>query len=381
MTTRPRHLWMDVARGLCSLMICAGHLRGAMFLDYSQLAERHWWDTLFYALTGQGRQLVMVFYVLSGFFIGGSVLQRWQGFRFDEYLMARLTRLMVVLLPALMITVAVDSVHRQLNPGLFEGRDFAALSSGPMEGGNYSLSWRTLLLNLLFLQNLAGPVYGSNGPLWTLGNEFWFYLSFPLGVHACNRNRSLPSRLCFALLALLISMLVLRQIWAGFVIWLLGVAVHLAYQSHWVKGSPTLCWVALALQLASVACADVLYRNPSFWNAADILSGFSSALLLVALKEVEPKRIKGALAIGFRWLAEMSFTLYLVHFPLVLLTFTVFFRKGQQRLSAVSLAWYLLHLTILLVISRLLWHLFERRTPGVRAWLRRRLQRLGLLQG
>ena len=167
MTTRPRHLWMDVARGLCSLMICAGHLRGAMFLDYSQLAERHWWDTLFYALTGQGRQLVMVFYVLSGFFIGGSVLQRWQGFRFDEYLMARLTRLMVVLLPALMITVAVDSVHRQLNPGLFEGRDFAALSSGPMEGGNYSLSWRTLRLNLLFLQNLAGPVYGSNGPLWT----------------------------------------------------------------------------------------------------------------------------------------------------------------------------------------------------------------------
>ena len=42
----------------------------------------------------------------------------------------------------------------------------------------------TLLGNLAFLQDFFARPYGSNGPLWSLSYEFWFYLVFPLLVGA-----------------------------------------------------------------------------------------------------------------------------------------------------------------------------------------------------
>src|SRR6202030_3749589 len=34
--------------------------------------------------------------------------------------------------------------------------------------------------NLFFVQTILCRTFGSNGPLWSLANEFWYYLLFPL---------------------------------------------------------------------------------------------------------------------------------------------------------------------------------------------------------
>ena len=73
-----RFFWLDVVRGLSAIAVCAGHLRSVMFVDYSNLQTPSLLQKVFYGLTGLGHQAVMVFFVLSGFFVGGSILRKKQ---------------------------------------------------------------------------------------------------------------------------------------------------------------------------------------------------------------------------------------------------------------------------------------------------------------
>jgi len=46
-----------------------------------------------------------------------------------------------------------------------------------------------LLENLGFVQTVSVPVYGTNGPLWSLANEFWYYVMFSLIAVAAIQRR------------------------------------------------------------------------------------------------------------------------------------------------------------------------------------------------
>ena len=65
---------LDLVRGLSALLVMLGHLRSFLFLDFGELHGAGVIAKLFYFCTGLGHQAVMVFFVLSGYFVGGSVL-------------------------------------------------------------------------------------------------------------------------------------------------------------------------------------------------------------------------------------------------------------------------------------------------------------------
>ena len=75
MRTDDRNLWLDLIRGCSALLVCLSHLRNAMFVDYSALVHPNMAIKVFYAVTSFGHQAVMVFFVLSGYFVGGAVLR------------------------------------------------------------------------------------------------------------------------------------------------------------------------------------------------------------------------------------------------------------------------------------------------------------------
>src|ERR1035437_10604196 len=60
----------------------------------------------------------MICFVLSGYLVGGSVLRAFQRDNWPgkEYLTKRLTRLWVVLLPALLLTIVLDNVGLRVFP-------------------------------------------------------------------------------------------------------------------------------------------------------------------------------------------------------------------------------------------------------------------------
>src|SRR5262245_43740160 len=91
---------LDVIRGVAAVAVLGGHIRGLFFAEYNQLAAHPLWVTVMYGVTSLGHQAVMVFFVLSGFLVGGSVLKNLDNWSWRDYLINRLTRLYVVLLPA-----------------------------------------------------------------------------------------------------------------------------------------------------------------------------------------------------------------------------------------------------------------------------------------
>ncbi|MCA9641154.1 MAG: acyltransferase family protein, partial [Myxococcales bacterium] len=103
---------LDWIRGIAAFAVLAGHVRGLFFVDYSDLPMPTRVQQVAYMLTGLGHQAVIVFFVLSGFFIGYSVLvahtqQRFSGL---DYGIRRFSRLYAVLVPALVVTFLVDSL-------------------------------------------------------------------------------------------------------------------------------------------------------------------------------------------------------------------------------------------------------------------------------
>lgn len=144
-------------------------------MNYELLPSHSWFEKAFYFLTGLGHQSVMIFFVLSGFFIAGSVSAAFERDKWSwrEYTINRLTRLWVVLLPALIVTLILDQIGMGLTHGAgYDGRYREMVNSGPSLAEPANLGITTFLGNMAFLQTIATPVFGSNGPLWTLANEF-----------------------------------------------------------------------------------------------------------------------------------------------------------------------------------------------------------------
>jgi len=149
------------------------HLRGLFFVDYMFLARMTFLNAALYAVTGFGHQAVMVFFVLSGYFIGTSVMesvgkQQWS---WRTYLVSRITRLQLVLFLSLVLG-AIGTRLNENTPGCdaLLRRPVQVLypeCRAPVHGS--SVFW-----NFFFLQSVVSPVFGSNGPLWSLSKEFWY---------------------------------------------------------------------------------------------------------------------------------------------------------------------------------------------------------------
>ncbi|MGC8548861.1 MAG: acyltransferase family protein [Acidobacteriaceae bacterium] len=84
---------------------------------------------------------------------------------------------------------------------------------------------RTFFGNLFFLQQTAGPTYGSDGPLWSLANEFWYYLLFPCALIALRRGVTWRRRLLHGLALVVMLVLLSRAIAVLFPVWLAGAAL------------------------------------------------------------------------------------------------------------------------------------------------------------
>jgi peptidoglycan/LPS O-acetylase OafA/YrhL len=311
---------LDLIRGLAALAVMVGHVRGLFFKDFGDLVHPTIWDRVTYGFTGFGHQAVIVFFVLSGYFIGSSVSESVNARRWSwrVYLVNRLTRLEVVLLPALLLGAVWDQI------GLRLPQAASLYYGGLYKYFNPSVSLRSTFPvffgNLFFLQGVASPVFGSNGPLWSLSYEFWYYLLFPAVMLAAAAWVGHRSRFLYLGLALLMLWFVGPTISLYFLIWIAGAVVGRLHRWEWLQTSRILA--------PATAFGGLLFVVPLAWNRirpifpealGDFLIGLGFALWLYVLLQGRRADVAPAYAKVARTLSRFSYTLYLTHFPVLLL--------------------------------------------------------------
>jgi peptidoglycan/LPS O-acetylase OafA/YrhL len=376
-----RSLWLDLIRGSSALLVCLGHLRNAILVDYSELVHPNILIKAFYALTSFGHQAVMVFFVLSGYFVGGAVLRAGSKFSWASYLTSRLTRLWVVLIPSLFITWFVGQILLDYAPAVLAGANVESWHSGP-KPSEYSVDFSTLFANIFFLQTIVSPVFGLNSPLWSLANEFWYYMLFPLlamavGFVGSGKNQS---RIAAFVFTLMVAWSLPSEMLYGFLIWMMGVAVY-CLQPTLNLFSKKIILILLAIAFALFGLALVYSKLNGHTQIlllkSDFLIGVSFAFLcLILTRQSVPKFRLPWFAKGSLYLSELSYSLYLSHFPMVILIASIAYQsqKIQPTISALAqfFSWFLL----LIGFGFAMWWLFESRTDIVRERVRAALNPL-----
>lgn len=363
MQSSPRFYWLDLMRFLAAFSVVVVHARGMAFVEFGALAadQKSALIAAAYACTRIGHEAVIVFFVLSGFLVGGRAWERIAGgtFRPTDYAVDRFTRIALPLVPALLLTAVI---------GFITDREFNATH---------------LLGNLLSLQGVFVPSFGGNAPLWSLAYEVWFYvLAGAIGVALLKSRMDIVSATLIVLVFMIFTSLSPVYLFS----WLIGAfayvrSVERVSRGYLVAGVVLSLYGILCLQIESATQSVSVgsIRNLAVSrDLATLLLSSGIALLIQQLSVAAPRSAPAVrLNEAGTSLAAFSYTLYLTHYPL-LLAMSHFGVARARRIDGASLFIYFAMIAFCLACAWVLYWLFEKRTPAVRRALRAGLAQVRL---
>lgn len=302
--TRPLSIALDIVRALAALAVLVGHARQLGHYD------GYWPFSVLFQ-----HNAVIVFFVLSGLVIAASVDRARQlgtPQTLASYALARASRILPVALPALLLSLAVIAVNSLISPVTYFREDA------------WGIPTSNLISAVLFLSESYQTGLPLNPPYWSLCYEVWFYALFAAATFLDGRKRLI----WVAGLAAIAGPNILLML----PVWLVGVALArmpLARRpaSVWL-GAVFAALALAALYLVPMWARPVQQLVPdlAFWDLGFATYAFSDAALAVAIAlGFVGLRILTASGANWlekvdapvRWFANMSFSLYLLHWPLL----------------------------------------------------------------
>jgi peptidoglycan/LPS O-acetylase OafA/YrhL len=221
-----------------------------------------------------------------------------------DYAIDRVTRLWIVLIPVFVLTLGVGIITAKVDPG--------AVSL--VSGNEYSAT--AFLGNLAGLQKIVVPTFGGNFPLWSLSNETWYYILFPLLVIMFG-SPSTQSRVSALAAALSLAWLLPGPLTLYFSIWLLGVAGSRIE----IRTTPPVRALLLLVFAGVAVYFRVHDKNPDMNYQTfphDLLFSIAFIAFLTSTQiQLNPGRVVATLKAAAKRFADFSFTLYVIHVPLI----------------------------------------------------------------
>lgn len=149
MKNQTHYYWLDLIRFISAFVVVISHTSIVFSTNYEGLAPEYHTtrNAILYMMLRSGTEAVYIFFILSGFLVGGKAIKRIQNKTFDvlSYTIDRSVRILLPLVPALLITYIANSII-----------------------GEYYSIW-DYIGNLFSLQNIFVPPV--NGVLWSLSYE------------------------------------------------------------------------------------------------------------------------------------------------------------------------------------------------------------------
>ena len=301
------------------------------------MAQPHaaWLEPIVYAsaLVRYGREAVMVFFVLSGFFIHLRMAERANlagaSLSARGFYWRRAHRLGAPYAFALVVTVVCDAIGRTWFPSLYQAATGDALTDGVFRNTGYG--WESVVPALLLLPSSRGHDFGTNGPLWSLAFEVVYYALYPAWIAVRRYSAALAflavPAICLAL-ALLPGQPFLVTVLIYYPVWLAGAAL-----AEGLSRRPT-APIPVAASFAAFAVGFGLYligRSVFFSAIAATIFGAGAVAAFAGLSD---RAVRSPLGSLFEYLGQRSYSIYIVHFPFVaLLSAAVFHLNGVRPSS------------------------------------------------
>lgn len=314
-------------RGLAALYVLIGHARWLLWEGYSEgylhHPERYNWFTKIlvyaFALFGKGHVAVILFFVLSGFVIHYSTIrQEKKKFDIPDYFKRRFLRIYPPLVFCMLLTLILDLTGKYV----FGYSIYFQHTPVPLINKNIisNLNWITAIGNLLMVQNVYTPVWGTNGPLWSLMYEWWFYMLYPVIYYLYRKNKYLSYTVVWLLFILAsngqFENKLASSVFNYLLCWSLG-----ALLADVLLEKINLYWFIIPLIICVTELTINRVGNNSVYQLAifDTLIGFVFTALLFALLKFKALFSLHRLFDRFNLLGDCSYTLYVIHVPILVM--------------------------------------------------------------
>jgi peptidoglycan/LPS O-acetylase OafA/YrhL len=336
---------LDGLRGIAALVVLMHHallLTPTFFAAYSGTAESgphrgEWWLTHTpMHLLWAGDEAVLVFFVLSGLVLALPAM-RWDRQGWLGYFVRRIPRLYVPVWGSLVLATALAwAVPRAPLPGTF----LPETATGPTLG--------RLLGDAVLLM---GPS-GLNGPLWSLRLEVIFSLLLPVYVVLALVLRRWLLPITGAALVVTAGGFAIGDPMAAYLpVFAVGVALAVEWDRIGAFVRSTHSWRGVLLLVVAGLLLVNRWLVPSPLSTS--LTVVGAALLVLAFGWSPPARRFGASRV-VQHLGRLSFSLYLVHWPVVV-TVALVLRSEAPMTLQVSVG---------VVVSLVVAELFHRLVEG-----------------
>ncbi|MCS0501121.1 acyltransferase family protein [Ancylobacter mangrovi] len=300
---------LDAWRGLAAIMVLIYHFIYIVKLDF-----------IYSRFVTNAYLFVDFFFVLSGFVVCHAYRDRMGSARqAGGFLLRRIGRLWplhLTVLFALMLGVMAVNLGGRLPDSLM------------IEAGTGGYSMQGLLLNAALLNSMGFYGVAWNGPAWSIGAEFYTYVLFAAVLLAAGSRRLLPVALALSLASTVTLLIVapaymnstadygfLRCI-AGF---FAGVGAYHLHERMRGRALPA----ATVLEIAAVLLAGLFIvaagMGPDSASPLSVAAPavFALAILVFARQGGLASRLLTTRP--FRALGAWSYSIYLIHMPLLIL--------------------------------------------------------------
>lgn len=350
-------IWLDLCRVLAALAVYVGH---SVVLELAPAALSLTWHR-------SADDAVIAFFVISGFVIAHSTLARHGSA--GDYALARASRIYSVAIPAVLLALLLDTIGRSIGPEAYAGYAWQYPHAAVVPpyhwlflGEGWFGSWQPF----------------SMEPYWSLAYEVWYYALFGVFVFARGWWRWPLALLVLGVMGPAIVLLLpvwglgvflCRHLdalrpgrWAGRALMLL---CALAYAAFILSGARQATDEASRALYAAIAAVVPFPFAPG--STVHVLSDYVTGLLFAGfvvgcagadwgLSERAGRPV--------RWLADRTFSFYLIHFSLLVLA-------RAAGLSNPGWAGYLALLAGVLLATWVLGQIGEQRRGAYRAVMRR----------
>jgi peptidoglycan/LPS O-acetylase OafA/YrhL len=318
---------MDTLRGVSALVVACVHAYQIFLLPYFGLGSPS------HVISGLlATHAVTTFFVASGFMICISVFKHRNDdgtFQSRAFAEARILRIYPPLIAALLLTIAVYLAI--IGFGLHGAVSYRLGGEIDVARERATFEW-DLLPSTFFLlygtfANAPAPI-NMDGPLWTLGFEWWFYVLAFVFARLWNGIRLSTIVPFLAGVWIVLTNHDVFFVWF-LVIWLGGFVLGGAYLSEVLF---RLSWRGVALlALAILATALIIGRK---YLIVDLLDPFGSPhgkriwacvglLIAVGIASAIRAQRNWRIPAWIAGLSAFSYTLYVVHYPLLLLAYSL----------------------------------------------------------